>query len=249
MLQLISHLTDHAHSAGWHHGDVLWGIYANMIFDPHRNIRLCEDTRGTLCGFAWLDEAGWLAICSDPCTGRAEDIALAMLAWAAERGREQALEAGTEVRAPDVQALESDGALARLLARCDYTPEGEVLVYMRQALNRALPEPALPAGWTVRQVGGEEEWQERVAAHRDVWPRSRMTLDSYRRLRSVPEYTHDFDLAAVSPEGTIAAYTIVWYDASTASRQVEAVGKRPGFRQRGLGRAVLLEGLRRLLAS
>src|SRR5258706_15828177 len=50
------------------------------------------------------------------------------------------------------------------------------------------------------QVGGEEEWQERVAAHRDVWPRSRMTLDSYRRLRSVPAYAHDLDLAAVSPE-------------------------------------------------
>src|SRR5260370_30748661 len=164
MLRLVSQLPDHTRSAGWHHGDVLWGMYANMLFDPRRNIRLWEDTRGTLCGFAWLDEAGWLAICSDPCTGRAEDIALAMLAWAAERGREQALEAGTEVRAPDVQALESDGALARLLARCDYTPEGEVLVYMRQALNRALPEPALPAGWTVRQAGGEEEGQGRAAA-------------------------------------------------------------------------------------
>src|SRR5258707_342584 len=124
MLRLGSHLPDHTRSAGWHHGDVLWGMYANMIFDPRRNIRLWEDTRGALCGFAWLDEAGWLAICSDPCTGRAEDIALAMLAWAAERGREQALEAGTEVRAPDVQALESDGALARLLARCDYAAWG-----------------------------------------------------------------------------------------------------------------------------
>src|SRR5260221_1889946 len=250
MLQLISHLTDHAHSAGWHHGDVLWGIYANMIFDPHRNIRLCEDTHGALCGFAWLDEAGWLAICSDPRTGGAEDIALAMLAWADERGREQALEAGSEIRAPDVQALESDAALTRLLTGCGYTPEGEVLVYMRQALGRALPEPALPAGWTVRQVGGEEEWQERVAAHRDVWPRSRMTLDSYRRLRSVPEYAHDLDLdlAAVSPEGTIAAYTIVWYDAGTASGQFEPVGTRPAFRQRGLGRAVLLEAVRRLMA-
>jgi len=75
-----------------------------------------------------------------------------------------------------------------------------------------------------------------------------MTLDSYRRLRSVPEYAHDLDLAAVSPEGTIAAYTIVWYDASTASGQFEPVGTRAAFRQRGLGRAVLLEGLRRLAA-
>ena len=248
VLQLVSHLTDHTHSAGWHHGDVLWGIYANMIFDPRRNIRLWEDTHGALCGFAWLDEAGWLAICSDPRTGGAEDVTLAMLAWADERGRERALEAGAEVRAPDVQALESETALARLLTGCGYTPEGEVLVYMRQALGRALPEPALPAGWTVRQVGGEEEWQERVAAHRDVWPRSRMTLDSYRRLRSVPEYAHDLDLVAVSPEGTIAAYTIVWYDAGTASGQFEPVGTRAAFRQRGLGRAVLLEGLRRLAA-
>src|SRR5258708_22954393 len=112
MQRLVSQMTDRTRSAGWHHGDVLWGMYANLLFDPRRNIRLWEDTRGTLCGFAWLDEAGWLAICSDPCTGRAEAIALAMLAWAAEPGREQALEAGEEVRATDGQALASEGATA-----------------------------------------------------------------------------------------------------------------------------------------
>src|SRR5260370_24077779 len=100
MLQLVSHLTDHTHSAGWHHGDVLWGIYANMIFDPRRNIRLCEDTHGALCGFAWLDEAGLLALCSEPPTGGAEDIAPALLARADEPGREQALGARSEGPAP-----------------------------------------------------------------------------------------------------------------------------------------------------
>src|SRR5260221_12552202 len=98
MLQLVSHLTDHTHSAGWHHGDVLWGIYANMIFDPRRNIRLWEDTRGALCGFAWLDEAGGVPICWDPRTGGAEDFALPLLARAQERGRAAALEGGPEVR-------------------------------------------------------------------------------------------------------------------------------------------------------
>src|SRR5260370_17534572 len=87
MLQLVSHLTDHTHSAGWHHGDVLWGIYANMIFDPRRNIRLWEDTHGALCGFAGLDEAGWLALCSDPRTRGAVNNAPAVLAPGAARGR------------------------------------------------------------------------------------------------------------------------------------------------------------------
>src|SRR5260370_39935050 len=96
MLQLVSHLTDHTHSAGWHHGDVLWGIYANMIFDPRRNIRLWEDTHGALCGFAWLDEAGWLAICSDPRPGGGEGIAPAMAARAAARGRGRGPGAGRE---------------------------------------------------------------------------------------------------------------------------------------------------------
>src|SRR5260221_9931618 len=107
MLQLISHLTDHAHSAGWHHGDVLWGIYANMIFDPHRNIRLCEDTHGALCGFAWLDEAGWLAICSDPRTGGAENITPAMPAWADARGRAGAAEAGSAGTPSNLTALDT----------------------------------------------------------------------------------------------------------------------------------------------
>src|SRR5262249_12649157 len=90
VLRLVSRITNHAESAGWHHGDVLWGMYANMIFDPCHHIRLWEDAGGALLGFAWLDEQGWLAICIDPRAAGADEIQVAMLAWATERGREQA---------------------------------------------------------------------------------------------------------------------------------------------------------------
>src|SRR5260370_24316802 len=104
MLQLVSHLTDHTHSAGWHHGDVLWGIYANMIFDPRRNIRLWEDTHGALCGFAWLDDAGSPGLRSDPCTCRAAAPTPRTHAWAHRRGTAPERAARTGATAPAADA-------------------------------------------------------------------------------------------------------------------------------------------------
>jgi ribosomal protein S18 acetylase RimI-like enzyme len=98
----------------------------------------------------------------------------------------------------------------------------------------------------VRNVGGEEEWEERVNLHREVWHPSRVTLDAYRRLQGVEGYAHDLDLMAVSPEGAFGSYCIIWYDPVTQIGEFEPVGTRSAYRKMGLGKAVLREGLRRL---
>jgi ribosomal protein S18 acetylase RimI-like enzyme len=117
---------------------------------------------------------------------------------------------------------------------------------MRRDLQGPFHEPAVPAGWTVRHVGGEEEWAERVEAHREVWSPSRVTLPDYRRLRAAPVYQPELDLVAAGPGGVVGSYCICWHDAVNRTGEFEPVGTRPALRRLGLGKAVILEGLRRL---
>jgi ribosomal protein S18 acetylase RimI-like enzyme len=67
-----------------------------------------------------------------------------------------------------------------------------------------------------------------------------------------PEYIPALDLVVTAPDGWLAAFCIGWLDrqglGGRPSGQIEPLGVHPDFRRRGLGRAVLLEGLRRLVA-
>jgi hypothetical protein len=41
----------------------------------------------------------------------------------------------------------------------------------------------------------------RLAIHRDVWYPSKVTLEAYRRMRSVSGYTPELDIVVVAPDG------------------------------------------------
>ncbi len=51
---------------------------------------------------------------------------------------------------------------------------------------------------------------------------------------------------AFAPTGEMAAFCTAWYDDVTRTAYFEPVGTAPEHQRRGLGRAVLAEGLRRL---
>jgi ribosomal protein S18 acetylase RimI-like enzyme len=98
----------------------------------------------------------------------------------------------------------------------------------------------------VREVGGEEEWEERVEIHRDVWHPSRVTLEAYQCLRTAPGYDPRLDLVAVAPDGTFGSYCICWFDPKCRTGLLEPLGTRTMYRGKGLGKSVMHEGLRRL---
>ena len=111
-----------------------------------------------------------------------------------------------------------------------------------------MPEAPSPTGWSVREVDGEGEWEDRVEIHREMWQSSRMSLEAYRRLREAPGYMAELDLVAVGPGGALGSYCICWLDAGSKTGLFEPVGTHPAHRGKGLGRTVMLEGLRRLRA-
>lgn len=63
--------------------------------------------------------------------------------------------------------------------------------------------------------------------------------------QSGPDFNRDITLAVKAPDGDFVSYCGMWYDRETDYAIVEPVATDPGFRRRGLGRAVVHEGIRR----
>jgi mycothiol synthase len=240
----------------WHVGDLLWGMYQNTVFDPYASIHLWEDERGELVAVVWSEEPGDCEIQVAPALRNRSEVEEAMLRWAEERARAGGSPTLT-VRAfagdtVSVNLLARHGFVrdertpAALIKKWGYAPDGYGYAHMARDLRQPIPEPDPPPGWIVRAVGDEQEWEERVNLHRDVWAPSRVTLDAYRRLRAVPGYTPELDLVAIAPDGTLASYCICWLDSTNAVGEFEPVGTRAAYRGQHAGRAVMLEGLRRL---
>jgi mycothiol synthase len=64
-------------------------------------------------------------------------------------------------------------------------------------------------------------------------------------VQRVPLYRRDLDILAVAPDGELAAFGTVWFDDVTRTAVFEPVGTHPNHQKRGLGKAVMSEGLRR----
>jgi ribosomal protein S18 acetylase RimI-like enzyme len=135
--------------------------------------------------------------------------------------------------------------LIRVLESCGFArTDSEGLDYLLD-LKAPLPDLKLPAGFQARHVL-EPEFSERVSVHRDAFDPSKFTLERYARVRSMAGYRPDLDLVISTPENEYAAYCIAWL--SNGMGYFEPVGTRASYRRQGLGRAVILEGLKRLKA-
>jgi ribosomal protein S18 acetylase RimI-like enzyme len=146
---------------------------------------------------------------------------------------------------------ENDEVLIAHLESRGFERSPAYMLSMQRSLAEPIPEPRLPASWGVRPLGGEGEVQNRSSASHTAF-RSSMPFKAYwqrylRFMRS-PAYAAALDLVAVSPKGRIAAFCVCWFDPANRVGLFEPVGTHPYYRQRGLGKAVILEGLKKMKA-
>jgi len=119
-----------------------------------------------------------------------------------------------------------------------------------QDLPVARPAPGPPAGYALRSLGGPEDLPARVRASWLAFhpgdPYGDDDPSWYpERIQRAPLYRRDLDLVAVAPDGSLAGFATIWYDDVTRAAAFEPVGVAPEHRRRGLGRALMEEGLRR----
>jgi mycothiol synthase len=171
-----------------------------------------------------------------------EMVALAEERLAVRREGKQVLAVWTD--AQDTQRLD-------ILKRHGYTRGKWAESQWRRDLDTPVPGTSLPPGYTVRALGDVDElparsWASWKAFHPDAPDDDYEGWEWYLNIQRCPLYRRDLDIVAVAPEGEIVAFTTVWYDDVTRSAYFEPVGTMPAHQRRGLARAILSEGLRRL---
>jgi mycothiol synthase len=117
--------------------------------------------------------------------------------------------------------------------------------------NWPLPDPALAEGYTLRATRpGDEGDYQRVA---DIVNAGfNRTCHTAREIRNFmtrsPSFRHDLDLVAEAPDGSFASYAGVTYDEANRRGIFEPVCTHPDHRRKGLARALMFEGMRRIKA-
>lgn len=145
---------------------------------------------------------------------------------------------------------EDDAGSIDLLVDLGFRPEGRRLSqWQRAASEGPLPPVLLPDGYLIRGLRGPEEFPARVALHRAAFPASRLTVEKYERLLTVPHYRLDDDLVVESPDGSLAAFALGWLDRVGGVAEFEPVGTHPDHQRRGLSRAVVSSGLQRFFEA
>lgn len=183
-----------------------------------------------------------------------DDLYAEMLAMAETHMSKESKDGG---RVLWVYVDHNDAAKQAVLARRGYqrvSRDGEQEVQHRRCLDEPLPEKKQVPGYTIRAVGDGLELLERcyasgLAFHEDDINVARDNRDNpawYHDIQSAPLYRRDLDIVAAAADGSIASFCTIWFDDVSRTAYFEPVATTPTHQRRGLGKAVMLEGLHRL---
>jgi ribosomal protein S18 acetylase RimI-like enzyme len=138
-----------------------------------------------------------------------------------------------------VTVREEDSEFRQALEAGGWRASGEALVQtcLEECIAEAQP---LPEGFS---------FEVRALARGRPHPmtqQGRNSKDIESRLAELPLYRSDLDYAVIDPSNQVAAYALFWMDRTTNVGLIEPIRTEEAFQQRGLGLALLSEGVMRL---
>ena len=118
-----------------------------------------------------------------------------------------------------------------------------------------IPEPfpaiSLPDGFELKSLADECDWAKvnrvlwRGFDNEGVAPASFEDLEERRKMFDTPKARRDLKIVAAAPDGEFAALCGMFYEPTHRYVYVEPVATDPAYRRLGLGKAVVLAGIRR----
>ena len=229
-----------------------WFRYNGHVFEEidgsHRwqsDVRLWQTERRKLVGAAILDDRD-LFLQVHPYFRRIEGE---MLDWA-ERHDQEGCPGGVDNAPLSIYVFEHDQQRQALLRGRGYRNLGHESNIRARSLDPPLPTFGLPPGYFIRSLDGQdrEDLAKRAAVANAAFGITKHRAETIQVLQRAPSYDPELDLVVVAPDASFAAYCVLWVDGANRIGMFGPVGTHPAHQRRGLGRAMMCEGLRRLQA-
>jgi ribosomal protein S18 acetylase RimI-like enzyme len=219
-------------------GDFYWTLRNTPAGDMLRHMHVWPRDDGSFAACAWLDPPTADFIVAPGAVDAMFDEALD---WTE---REHATAGGGAL---SIVVLENDWSRAERLSRRGYARGDDGNVRFWQEIDAPPPPAKLPDGFAVRGVSSDDDISRRAFVEATSYEWSTITPDAWRSMtRRLPGYRPDLDVIATGSDGSGASACTCWYDSATRVGELEAVGTSRAYRRRGLARAAVVEGLRRL---
>ena len=227
-----------------------WRYFINKHIDHYplsQAISIFETVDGRIAGIVTPDGRGnaYLNVHPDLRTRELESIMLEM----AESGLAEVDQDGR--RHLTVWASQKDNLRTQLLQERGYH-KGEWPEHQYgRSLDLSIPDPPPVPGYAIRSLGDFSEiparsWLSWQVFHPGEPDENYQGWNWYLDVQRCPLYRRDLDLVAVAVDSELAAFCTVWYDDVTRTGMFEPVGTSPAHQRKGLGKQIMLEGLRRL---
>jgi len=123
--------------------------------------------------------------------------------------------------------------------------------FYRYDISDPFPPITVPEGFRVKSLADECDWAK---VHRVLWrgfnhpgepPAGEDELESRQKMFDTPSGRHDLKIVVEAPNGDFVSFCGMFYDPSHRFAYVEPVATDPDYRRMGLGKAAVLEGIRR----
>jgi mycothiol synthase len=178
---------------------------------------------------------------------RTAEFEAALVEWADQHLRHLLTMSGsakewvtTEV--PDFDTLRRDALASRGYAT-GLEPD---FFLTTRSLQEEIPMSVLPDDFGIRTVLGEQEADAVQTVHAGSFRRTWQPGEYLKVMRS-PGFHIDHELIVVAPDGRFAAFLVYWLDPVSKSGLFEPVGCHSDFQRRGLTKALMYEGMRRMV--
>ena len=225
-------------------------LFNNPAFDVGRLTLLLEDGEALPAAFALLWQGRFLAMLVRP--DQRGELEERIIEWAAERARASDWPAGVQ---PSLTALcRDDDALSReIYERLGFSLR-DLELRMARDLHEPIPEPVFPEGFTLRSLDPATELKDWLRLYSTEIGDRPAILERWRRTRDDQDYDRSLDLVAVDPSGKLAAMCYCSIPSFETGRstvkegRTEPIAVAAPYQRRGLGRAMVLNGLHLLKA-
>jgi GNAT superfamily N-acetyltransferase len=144
---------------------------------------------------------------------------------------------------------DSDDELQRLAAAMGYEKGGGVEEMTRLAIPDPFPGITLPRGFHLKSLVDDNDLRK---VHSVLWrgfnhegepPEDGIADREF--MQSAPNFRKDLNIVVEAPDGRFVSYCGMWYEPTHRIAYVEPVATDPDFRRMGLGKAAVMEGIRR----